>query len=185
MTALRTPSRGFTIQEVLTVLAMGALTLSLAVPGFQHVVADQQRATAFNNLVGTLQVARSTAIMRNSAVTVCPSSSALSCTPTPWDQGWIAFVDPYLAGAPGPDGILMHEGALPAGALVRSAEFAESLTYGPNGQAADASGTAGTGGFWFCEGSQDLATRGLWINASGIPKLVDRQANDPAIACDH
>lgn len=183
MIAAGTRCRGFTIQEVLTALAVTGLALSLAVPSFQNVVAEQRRATAVNSLVGTLQVARSSAMSRNQPVTICPSTAGDRCTDGPWEAGWIAFVDPGLHGVPGADSVLAWETGLPDNMRIRTAAFARSLSYRPNGQPVNHRGANETGTFWFCERGAEEALRGLWINASGLPRLVDRQINGPPFAC--
>lgn len=183
MSAATTAARGFTLPELLTALAVTGLAMSLAVPSLNNVMAGQRRASAINSLVGTLHVARSSAMTRNEAVTICPSNDGASCTGTPWEQGWVVFVDPSRQRQPGADSLLAGENGLPEPVHVQSVEFAQALTYQPNGQPVSGRGANESGAFWFCEGSSDHAARGLWINATGKPQLVDQQANGRPFEC--
>ncbi|UCG74366.1 MAG: GspH/FimT family pseudopilin [Chromatiales bacterium] len=183
MSAATTASRGFTLPELLTALAITGLTLSLAVPSLNNVIAGQRRATAVNNLVGSLHLARSSAMTRNEPVTICPSADGVNCTTTPWEQGWLVFVDPALQREPGADRILASEYGLSGTMTVQSVEFAQALSYQPNGLPVSSRGANESGAFWFCEASSDTAGRGLWINASGKPRLVDQQANGRPFEC--
>ncbi len=176
-------ARGFTLPELLTALAVAGVAISLAVPSLNSAMAGQRSAAAINSLVGTLYLARSTATTRNQPVTVCPSEDGLRCADSPWQQGWIVFVDPSRQLQPGADGLLAAEAGLPGSMRLESPEFPRFLTYRPNGQAAGEQSNNEGGGFWFCEAGSDGAARGLWINATGKPRLVDQQANGRPYEC--
>jgi type IV fimbrial biogenesis protein FimT len=175
--------RGFTLPELLTTLAVSGLALGLAVPGLKSVTQGQRDASAINSLVGTLHLARSAAMTRNEPVTICASNDGLHCTDTAWEQGWVVFVDPSMARQPGPDGLLAGEHGLPEPLRLESPEFARSLTYRPNGQPVGGPGASVSGAFWFCADASEADARGLWINATGKPQLVDRQANGRPFVC--
>jgi prepilin-type N-terminal cleavage/methylation domain-containing protein len=183
MTSATVRSLGFTLPEMLTTLAVAGIAVSLAVPGPRQVFADQREADAVSGLVGTLQIARSTAITRNEPVTVCPSRDAERCTNTPWELGWIAFVDADGSGQPGTAGTLVAEPGLAPPYTLLTKEFARGLGYQPSGQAVADAGAAATGAFWLCTDDGEVAARLIWINATGKPRLVDHQANDLPDAC--
>jgi type IV fimbrial biogenesis protein FimT len=169
--------RGFTVPELLATLAVAGIVATLALPGLNSAVADQRRATAVNGLVSTLQVARSAALTRNQMVTVCPSDDGQRCTVTPWEQGWIAFVDADRSGQPGADGLLVADPGLPPPVTLASTEFDGGLSFRPTGQVVAAAGAETAVTFALCEGGHRAGTRVLWLNVSGKPQLVDQQAN--------
>lgn len=90
--------RGFTLVELLVVLAVGASLLAIAVPGYAFLVNASRLTTMTNDLVATLHLVRSEAIKRGRRVTVCKTSNPAAPVPTcdtaaDWHQGWLIFVD--------------------------------------------------------------------------------------------
>lgn len=86
-------SRGFTILEVLTVLAvMGILTM-IAVPVFLGLAQGSQVTSTVNDLVSSFNYARNEAVSRGTLVTVCKSSDAQACDTSTvgWQQGWLVY----------------------------------------------------------------------------------------------
>src|SRR4030066_971324 len=90
--------RGFTLVELLVVLAVGAILLAIAIPSYAFLVNTNRLAAATNALFSYLQLARSEAIKRATRVTVCKSSNAMAAQPSgnaaaAWQGGWVIFVD--------------------------------------------------------------------------------------------
>ncbi len=87
----------FTLVELLTVLAIAAILLSLAVPRFKATLAGIRVSSEINRLMGSINLARSNAIRLNTAVTMCPFAVAgnetLKCEGN-HQAGWIVFVNP-------------------------------------------------------------------------------------------
>ena len=77
----RSGQRGFSLGEILATLGVAAVSLSLVVPSLDSVTRSNRRASAINELVATLHVARSEAITRNASVVVCPSQDGQTCAP--------------------------------------------------------------------------------------------------------
>jgi type IV fimbrial biogenesis protein FimT len=80
-------------------LSIGSIILGLGVPSFQGVLDNQRMTGATNELVMTLNLAKSEAIKRVKYVTVCKSSNGVSCAAagTGWDDGWIVFSNTTVA----------------------------------------------------------------------------------------
>lgn len=74
-------SRGFTLIELMTVFAITAIALALAVPSFKNFTASQRVKAASGDLMTAAIFARSEAINRNTRVSVTPSASG-------WMGGW-------------------------------------------------------------------------------------------------
>jgi len=86
--------RGFTILELMTVVAVFGVLLGLAVPSFQTLMANNRITSQLNQFSSTLALARSEAVKANRRVVVCPSTDGASCAAgVDWDVGWISFVD--------------------------------------------------------------------------------------------
>jgi type IV fimbrial biogenesis protein FimT len=86
--------RGFTLIELMLVIAIAAILCAVSFPSFSSVIASSRSRTASNALITGLNLARSTAVSRQGDVVMCPSSDANHCDATTWWQyGWIVFQD--------------------------------------------------------------------------------------------
>ena len=74
-------ARGFTITETMLAVAVLAILVGLAAPGFKEIILSQAVKTASFDLFSNLLVARSEAITRNTTVTVTPTGGN-------WANGW-------------------------------------------------------------------------------------------------
>jgi len=137
--------RGFTLVELLVVLAVGAILLAIAIPGYAHFMNYNRLVTATNDLVSSLQLARSEAIKRGKRVTVCTSSAPMNAVPAcdagaDWQHGWLVFVDDGARGTIDVgDQILKVHGGIPT-AEITATNFSTYASYLPSG------GSQGTNG---------------------------------------
>ena len=89
---------GFTLTELMAVIAIAAILMAIGVPSYRYVSASYRMSSEVNGLLGDLQFARSEAIKEGQPVTVCVSTDGASCANgvarTRWHNGWIVFSDP-------------------------------------------------------------------------------------------
>jgi len=90
---------GFSLLELMVALAVGSIILVVGVPSFKGMLDNQRMTTATNELVMSLNLAKSEAIKRVKYVSVCKSSNGVSCTlaGTSWADGWIVFANAAVA----------------------------------------------------------------------------------------
>lgn len=84
-------SRGFTLIELMVVLAILAIVAAVAVPSYQSSIESNQRTSAANNLLGALQFARSEAVIQRTEVKVCASTNGTSCSGNDWSTGGVVL----------------------------------------------------------------------------------------------
>lgn len=84
--------RGFSLLELMIVLAISAILASVAMPSFQDAMLNAKRGSITGGLIGSLQLARSEAIKQSTRVSVCARQSDTVCG-TDWGEGWLVFTD--------------------------------------------------------------------------------------------
>ena len=81
--------RGFTLIELMVVVALVAILLGLGVPGFRELITATRIKNASFDVFSSLIHARSEAITRNADVRICPASG------TDWaSSGWTIRIGP-------------------------------------------------------------------------------------------
>ncbi len=83
---------GFTLLELIIVLALIAIVMTFAIPAMQTFTLNDRLTTNINTLIGHLAYARSEALTRSTQVIVCSSDDGATCGGT-WSDGWLVFVD--------------------------------------------------------------------------------------------
>jgi type IV fimbrial biogenesis protein FimT len=93
-TLTRRASAGFTLLELMVAVGIAAIVLAVGVPSFSSSIDNQRMTSATNDLVMTMNLAKSEAIKRVAYVSVCKSSNGATCTAgSDWNQGWIVFAN--------------------------------------------------------------------------------------------
>lgn len=128
-------SAGVTLLELVITVAILAIIAVIALPSFNVVIVSNRLSAGANELVGSLQLARSEAIRRGSRVVVCPSSTGADCAGA-WSDGWIVFEDRnrdrgVTAGEP----ILRSRSALANLQILTSPAIGAAVVFRPDGMA--------------------------------------------------
>lgn len=91
-------TRGFTLVELMVVIAVMSILLALAVPSFGRLIQSSGVSSDVNTFLADMRYARGEAVRRGSLVLMCPSTNPedanADCGTDPdWKNGWIIFED--------------------------------------------------------------------------------------------
>lgn len=169
---------GFTLVEMMVVVALFAILQSLAFPAFTNFIDSMRLNSSVNSLFSSLTLARSEAIKRNSRAVVCKSATGDACIATGgWEQGWIVFHDANNNSVrDNGEAILSRQHALPTSIrFVGNGPVSKYVSYTPTGATNYASGAFQAGTFTVCKASATNAeARELKISTSGRPRTQKR-----------
>ena len=84
-----THNKGFTLIELIITIAIAAIVMTIGIPSFNQTVRNSRLTTNANELITSLNLARSEAIKRNVQVFVRRKGA----TSQNWDSGWDVFID--------------------------------------------------------------------------------------------
>ncbi len=121
--------QGFTLIELLLTIAVAAILMSIAIPGFQTFFSSAKGTSATNDLIVAASLAPSEAISRDKEVKLCASSDMSSCSgdSSDWPNGWIVRVEGNT--------LRLWEQDLDATEVTKT-DGASSLTYDSDGRLA-------------------------------------------------
>ena len=93
---MRAAETGFTIVELLTVLAVTAVLTSIALPALSRMNASNRMVGEINQFASALRIARNEALKRGGNVEICAArvgtGGALACSnQAGWNEGWLVF----------------------------------------------------------------------------------------------
>jgi type IV fimbrial biogenesis protein FimT len=168
-------SSGFTLAELMVVIAIMAILVTLAIPSFTVYTARAAVDSHLSELRAGIRLARHEALKRGRPVTICQSSNPMDESPDcssgaegGWASGWIIFLDrDGNQSLDGSDVLIRAQQAFQnSGGIFAGAN--DAITFLPSGLAVDAQDT-----FTLyppleeSHASYDELTRRLCINATG------------------
>ena len=184
------PCHGFTLPEVLTVMAVIGLLAGFGVPRLQSFMLDNRLAAELNRFNAGLRQARGEAVTRSARGVICKRATDSRCRHTAgshaWENGWLVFMDTDGDSRYDHDGsepLLAVQGPLSDGNTLRSAH--PTATHSTHDYVAfDALGRTNIGAvatvnFWLCD--RRGADRAVGVNLRGTGQL--RAATGTPASC--
>ena len=166
---------GFTLVEVLVVVAILGVLLGVSAPGLQEYIRSSRLSAATYGLLAEVNLARSEAIKRGSRMVLCKSADGETCTASGgWEQGWIVFHDANNNAArdEGETLVRRHEGDPERLRITGNELVARYLSFDEFGGARLTGGAFQAGTITLC-GTSAASTdaRLLVINSVGRPRI--------------
>jgi prepilin-type N-terminal cleavage/methylation domain-containing protein len=179
MLTYRTSVRGFTLLEILIVVAIAAISLTIAAPNLRSFIADQHVRTTAADLAQDLGYARVNAIATGKNTVVQP------LTANTWTSGWMTYTDVNANGAFDGTDILLKQTVPTTGSMkicttgggVNSPELATSVQYRPDGSVVRTSAVTPNDGLTVSDKQNSVNTavykiRSLYFGPSGRTSIV-------------
>ncbi|WP_457674904.1 GspH/FimT family pseudopilin [Thiolapillus sp.] len=178
MDVLPSRARGFTLVELLVAVAVMAILTSLAIPAFSHMKARNAMAGSVNLFLAQLYLARSTAIARETHITLCPSADGSSCDDDHqnWQSGYLIFENPNKNRQLDPgEAIISHEARTADGIRIQSSSrHRNRITFRPQGRAWFSNTS-----IRFCDDRFPELNRKIVVSNNGRIRLVRTSSGSP------
>jgi type IV fimbrial biogenesis protein FimT len=154
MSAGKPTVQGFTLIELMVVIAIVAVFACLAAPSMRELISSSRLRGASSEFYAALLAARSEAIKRRANAVVEPVD-------TTWNTGWTVKVggNVFLRGDPLPADVAVQVNA--------TADTTSPITYAMNGRVSSGSQT----NIIFYNASLSLQARCVGIDPSGLPRI--------------
>ena len=156
-------ARGFSLVELMIVIAVVAIFAMIAVPNMQELIAASRVRGASSDFYASLVAARSEAIKRRTTATVEPQA-------TYWSTGWKVKVG---------SNTFQTVDALPNTISVLPSTAASAITYGLNGRV-----TAGAQTVVFYVASSPIKARCVSVEPNGMPRVRMDSNADASDGCN-
>lgn len=124
---------GFTLLELMVTVSIAAILLALALPSFQSSMRSNRVATATNELLASLALARSEAVRNTRGAGLCTSADGASCGGG-WNSGWLVWADPNGNGVVDAGETVIRYSQGKASTVITGS--ATSIAFTPRGRAA-------------------------------------------------
>lgn len=165
---------GFTLLEMMIVVALLAIAAMLAAPAFGELLRDTRRAATINTLAHALHSARTAAATSGRAIRLCGTRDERSCS---GEFSWGPVLLQRPAGG-GDDPALIRLVPLPAGSGAQSVHANRAWI-----EIAPLAPAATTATLTVCDVRGAAAARALIVSRTGRSRISARSASGTPLSC--
>jgi type IV fimbrial biogenesis protein FimT len=187
MNRLRARCGGFTLLELMVVLAITAILTAVAIPSFSNLIQSNAVSVNANILLSDLRFARSEAIRRGGSVVMCRSDAPEATNPVcssassgadghGWADGWILFQDWNGNGVQDDDEPLLRvqPAIISLGSILEAGDSATAFRFSATGRLPATSAQLRLGGGTIANNVQRL----VCVDFGGRARLASANAVD-------
>ncbi|KQQ60584.1 hypothetical protein ASF66_12580 [Pseudomonas sp. Leaf129] len=165
-------SKGVTLVELVAVLAVVGILAAIAVPAFRAMLQEQRRQMIVSELVATLKMARTEAVVRHTPMVVRASDKG-------WGWGW--KVVPDRRGLPSSSSTVLRESVLDGAIRIEgNLWMRKEVRFNTFGAVAGVGGAGNPGTLFVCDRNNKARTRLIlsWAGRLRLDKSYVRNRDD-------
>jgi type IV fimbrial biogenesis protein FimT len=172
-------SRGFTLAELMYVVAVAGIVLAFGVPSLRTLALDSARTANVNAFVIAVQLARSESFKRGRPVIVCKTADGVHCAGDElrYDSGWMVFVnedDVIPPSRSAGEALLFRHVPRPGVRITSNRAVFEFRPY----RRRSTNGTV-----TFCDQRGDAGARAVIVSYTGRPRTSGRAPGNRPLVC--
>lgn len=167
---------GFTLIELVMTMTIAATIAAVSLPAMAQFIEHQRTSSAMEALTAHMQLARMTAVSRNSRAVLCPTRDGNHCDAgIDWSLGWMLFTDEDGNHQPDSGNDILRADVQPASTHLRitSNTGRQQLRYLPDGTSAGSNLTLS-----ICSARGELLGQVI-VNNAGRPRSDRPKAPTP------
>jgi type IV fimbrial biogenesis protein FimT len=172
--------KGYSLFELMITLGLVALILTLGVPSFGNIAANQRLRVEVDAVFHAIHLARKESIVRRRVVSICPTHDRQNCAlTTDWSGGWMTFVNidrDWPAVRDSDEPVLRYARVDPGNQVIANRR-SFSL------RSTDLRATNGT--LIFCDRSGRAKPRAIVVSYTGRPRVAYKNARGEKYQCAH
>ncbi len=169
---------GFTLIELIIVLAIASILFRFAMPAFQNLIANSRMTTQINTMITSFNLARSEAVKRHDTVVLCPNNEGRCAKLPHWHNGWLIFVDKdFDRELDDGEEIIYIEGAKKE-IEITSSRYRRRVVFRNLGSSAGSNAS-----FIFCDHRGSSKARAIVLSNSGRARIAAKKSDGKAWKC--
>ncbi len=172
---------GYSLYDLIVTSAVAG-TLSIGTAGMVGLVQNSRITSEANELMAHLSLARSEAIKRGSAITLCAKATGAECLGSrDWRNGWIIFMDMNGNGSLEPGESILRVQDTPTINYLQFGAWGPGtgrwVTYKADGT------TKQNGTFTFCDNRGTAKAKAVILLGTGRPRVSTLSASNEPLSC--
>ena len=174
----RSNCRGFTLIELIPVLAILSVLFHFAAPSFQNFGANSRMTSHINTMVASFNHARSEAVKRHHNVVICPNDEG-SCAKQPhWHNGWLMFIDENFNREIDKGEEIIYVEAAKKNIEIISSRYRRRVVFRSLGTSAGSNAS-----YVFCDQRGSENARAIILSNSGRARVADKRSDGKDWKC--
>ncbi|HIP52394.1 MAG TPA: hypothetical protein EYH03_00060 [Chromatiales bacterium] len=173
-------SAGATLVELTSALAVSATLLTVGIPAYQKLTAENRLASEVNLFLRHIHLGRSTATKTDQQAILCPSTDGRECSPHPaWGLGYMVYIDQNENRRADPnEPVLRQHIPQHARIAITSSVHRKRILFQRDGSTPGSNPT-----LVFCDPTGHAPPRAVIVSNTGRPRVSNTRPNGTPLTC--